>query len=249
MSESYVHTVALMAFIIVVLTLAIAGGLPAFVGWSTNQYPLWRFPDLLLPVVAPAFAAGAFAKEYEQRTWQDLLLTRLNAREILSGKFFACFLPTIATIIVLFPPFALILIIENMRWAQEPGPWMAVVGIKFLLSATFYLAVALVCSYHNSNTRVSLVVGYIILALYGLANFFLWRTITPFFLFDMRASTPFSPYSAYSPREANSLLTLSRTEFGLSFIDTIHLIQSALLSFFLLWYLLVRIRHRRSLRG
>src|SRR5437868_6039841 len=89
-----------------------------------------QFPQIMLPIIAPAFAAGAFAKEHEQRTWQDLMLTRLTAGEILSGKFLACFIPTIATIIVLMPPFALILIMSSITLAQAPVAWMAAITFR-----------------------------------------------------------------------------------------------------------------------
>src|SRR5258708_176950 len=55
-----------------------------------------QFPQIMLPIIAPAFAAGAFAKEHEQRTWQDLMLTNLTTRELLFGKFFASYLPMLA---------------------------------------------------------------------------------------------------------------------------------------------------------
>ena len=165
-----VHAVALMAILILVLTLFVAAGASALFGFSSASYPLWRFPDLLLPVIAPAFAASAFAKEHEQRTWQDLLLTRLTAGEIVVGKFLACFFPTIATVIVLMPPFALILIMSGIQWAQEPGLWMLAVALRFLALAVFYLVVGLVCSYHSANARASLVTGYVVIALYGIGR-------------------------------------------------------------------------------
>src|SRR5689334_5310176 len=178
-----VLAVALMALAILALTLGISV-LPSLFGlWGQqDQLPLWRFPDLLLPIIAPAFAAGAFAKEYEQRTWQDLALTRLTALEILRGKFWACLLPTFTAIIVLFPPFALVLIMNNMEWAMEPGPWMLVVLLKFVISSAFYVSVCLVCSFYSNNFRTALVVAYVALAIYGMLNYVLWKFfLTPLF--------------------------------------------------------------------
>lgn len=62
-----------------------------------------RVPDLLLPMVAPLFTAGAFAKEHELGTWHDLVMTRLSNRQIVAGKLFAGLLPTCLTLLVLAP--------------------------------------------------------------------------------------------------------------------------------------------------
>lgn len=238
-----VYGVALMAILILVLTLVVAAGVPALFGFSSNSYPLWRFPDLLLPVIAPAFAASAFAKEHEQRTWQDLLLTRLTAGEIVAGKFFACFFPTVATIIVLLPPFALILIISSVQWAQEPGFWMVAVSVRFLVLAVFYLVVGLVCSYHSANARASLVTGYVVLALYGIGSFALWRTYFDSFV---RSFADVGASPVFSRNDGNGLLSLSKHEFGLSPADQFFLCQSACLCIVLYGYLLFRIRLRRE---
>jgi ABC-type transport system involved in multi-copper enzyme maturation permease subunit len=238
-----VHAVALMAIVILILTFAVETGVYAQFGFSGSNYPLWRFPDLLLPVVAPAFAAGAFAKEHEQRTWQDILLTRLTAGQILTGKFFACFLPAMATVIVLLPPLAMILIISNVQWAMEPGPWLLAFVFRFLVTAVFYLAVALVCSFHSTNARVSLVIGYVVLALYGTISFIVWRTLINA-LFLPNALSTMTNTTRYG--ESNGLLTLSRHEFAFSAADVIFMFQSIVLSFILFGYLLRRIRLRRA---
>ena len=238
-----VHAVALMAVLILVLTLFVAAGLPSLFGFSGNRYPLWRFPDLLLPVVAPVFAAGAFAREHEQRTWQDILLTRLSAGQIVSGKFFACFFPTIATIIVLLPPFAMILILSNVQWAMEPGPWIVAITFRYLVSAVFYLAVTLACSYHCTNARVSLVISYVVLALYAIISFWFWRTMIDVLLLPNALSTM---TDMYRPVDENGLLSVSRHEFGVSAADNFFMVQSIVLSFVIFRYLLYRVRQRRA---
>lgn len=241
-----VHAVALMAILILALTLTAAVGVPAIFGWSGTDYPVWRLPDLLLPIVAPAFAAGAFAKEHEQRTWQDILLTRLTAREIFWGKFLACFLPTIATIMVMFPPYAMILIVTSVRWAQEPGPWIAGVALRFLVSAAFYLSVSMVCSYHSANTRSSLVLGYVCLALYSFVSFVLWRLLinTLFIPELIGGSAGVAPPGFHPFAATNGLLTLSAKEFGFSLPDCIHMTQSFVICVALIGYLLVRVRRQ-----
>jgi len=238
-----VQTAALMAIIILVLTLFVGAGISSVFGFTSNTHPFWRFPDLLLPVVAPAFAAGAFAKEHEQRTWQDLLLTRLSAGEIVFGKFFACLFPTIAVVIVLMPPFAMILILSSVQWAQEPGLWMVAVALRFLVLAVFYLSVGLVCSYHSTDARTSLVVGYVVLALYGIVSFFVWRTVifTTTYTFYQNGSG-----QSFSEGQTNGLLTLSRYEFGFSVPDLVFMVQSIVICSALFGYLLLRVRNRRN---
>ncbi len=237
-----VHAVAMIAILILVLLFAVIGGVTTLFGWG-SQYPLWRFPDLLLPVIAPAFAAGSFAREHEQRTWQDILLTRLSAFEIVSGKLFACFLPTLAMIVVLFPAYSMVLIIQEVHWALVPGPWIAIVAIRFLVTAVFYLAVSLVCSYHSTNARMSLVIGYVALALYTLVSFFAWRMLFDSGLipdvFDSNASRR-------TDGGSNGLLTLSRDEFGFSVADALYITQSAALCIVLLGYLLGQVRRRQA---
>lgn len=248
-----VHAVALVALAILVLTLGVDGVLPGTSFFMSDRLPLWRFIDLLLPVVTPAFASGAFAKEYEQRTWQDILLTRLTAREILRGKFFACLLPTMVTIIVMFPPFAMLMILQNIQWAQEPGLWILVVLLKFVVSATFYVSLVLVCSYHSSNARASLVLGYVILAVYGLLNYALWQfMLAPqFFRVSFPGTTTYVNGNThyrfvYSGSNYYSPLAASRTQFDLSPVEWLHLGQSAVLSILLLAYLRYRLHNSRN---
>jgi len=238
-----VHAAALMAIIILVVTLLVASGGSTLLGLATRDLPFWRIPDILLPVVAPAFTAGAFAKEYEQRTWQDVLLTRLTAGEILTGKFVACFLPSIATIVVLMPPLAMLLIITDVQWAQEPGPWLVVFAGRFLVAIVFYLAVGLVCSYHSNNTRTSLVVGYVTLALYGMVSFFIWRLLAGMWAELVYTGPSYSPYSTYQP---NGLLHLSKSQFEISAIDLMYSFQSIVIFVALYGYLYARISNRRA---
>ena len=232
-----VLAVAIMALIIVVLTLGLSGMLPMSVADHLSQIPLWHFPDLLLPVVVPAFTAGAFAKEYEQRTWQDVLLTQLRVSEILGGKFFAALLPTIATIIVLFPPFALLMIIQNVRWAMEPGLWMFVVAAKFFVSATFYIALVLVCSYYSANARAALVVSYVVLGLYAVLNYALWT----FLMAQLSAPTEDITgryVESNAPWQADSM------HFSLTPVEMMHMFQSLLFGGLLLMHLALHVRRR-----
>ena len=219
-----VLAVAYMAAAILVLVFGVSTLMPAVGSWQVRQYPVWRFPDLLLPLVAPAFAAGAFAKEHEQRTWQDVLLTRLSGGEILWGKFFACFLPTLVALTVLFPPFLLVLILQNVEWAMDPGPWMLIWGAKLLISVSFYVSAALVCSYHSPNARVALVITYCVLVGYGLLNYAFWQYMIAPPMMSAFAPGPQS-YNTFSLYMSDS----DRQTFHLSPVDWLILLQSAFL--------------------
>lgn len=238
-----VIAVAYMASAILVLTLGVASLFPSWMIFQSNQPPLWRFPDMILPILAPAFAAGAFAKEYEQRTWQDLMLTRLHSREILWGKFFACLLPTLIAIVILFPPFAMLLILQDVKWALDPGPWMFVVLFKFIVSTVFYVSAVLLCSFYSHNFRTALVIGYVALAAYVVFNYAVWTFfLTPYFHLYMFAEEPFNLYGGISGAQNFD----HSSEFKLSPLEYLHLIQSAVLACLAMAFLGSRITQGRT---
>jgi ABC-type transport system involved in multi-copper enzyme maturation permease subunit len=231
--------VAYMAVAILVLVFAVYTLMPVGQSWQMKQYPLWRFPDMLLPLLAPAFAAGSFAKEHEQRTWQDILLTRLSGSEILIGKFFSCYLPTLVSLIVMFPPFSLLLIIQGVDWALEPGFWVITLAIKILIAVTFYVTLSLVVSYHSPNARIALAITYCTLAGYALANYAAWTyIIEPMFMMNP------DPYNSYSSSNAWSYLGSDSRSLTLSPIDWLVMMQAAALAAAMLFYLSIRLRER-----
>ena len=244
-----VHAVALMAVAILVLVFGVSLLIPSTGSWGLREYPFWRFPDILLPLLAPAFAAGAFAKEHEQRTWQDVLLTRLTGSEILVGKFFASILPTLVAMTVLFPPLGLLLIIQGIDWAMEPGPWMLLWGFKTLVSASFYVTVALVVSYHSPNARVSLVVNYCTLAAFALFNYTFWKYFVESYLIPPQFTMQWNG-SAYSSVRLNQLGIMVSSadpkQFSLAPADWLFMIQSIFIILILMTYLAWRLRKRRE---
>ena len=162
------------------------------------------------------------------------------------GKFFACLLPIIATIVVLFPPFALLLILQGISWAYNPGPWMVVVGIKFLISATFYIALVMVCSYYSKSGRTALVVSYVLLACYGLFNFVLWNLLLIPLFFD--SSRYYNNYNNnYYNDYARSPWETSTHTFQLTPVEIVHMFQSALFAVVLLFFLGWKLRRHRAL--
>ncbi len=192
-----------------------AGGFGALV-WIASSLPttnsdifIW-FPQIMLPIIAPAFAAGAFAKEREQRTWQDLCLTRLTTREILFGKFWAAYLPVVIVLCTLLPP-----VILGLFWAKSTeiardnggiyyrgmsaveamsffDPWRVAVPMLFncILQATFYVSFAMVCSHYCRKARVALGVSYVALAVYAIFGYIVVSAIdNPIGAMYLRRST------------------------------------------------------------
>lgn len=246
-----VLAVAFAAALILLLTLSAAAFPSMLFGFGNSSFPLWRFPDIVLPAVAPAFAAGAFAKEHEQRTWQDLLLTRLKPGEIVAGKFWAALIPTIGMVIVLFPPFAMVLIVQNISWALDFGPWIAVVLFRFAVMAVLYLAVSMLCSYHNTNTRVSLAVCYAVLGLYLFASYFGVQIVVA--AVDMFTGTPTATIPGVTAANGSSSATngiaaqmADAANSGFSSVDTAMVVQALLLVLCIYWYLRKQIHERRG---
>lgn len=227
-----VHAVAVCAVIILVLTL----GIPGIVSMFSVHLSFWRFPDIALPIVVPLFAASAFAKEHEQRTWQDLLMTRLTNSEIVWGKFLASLIPSFTSVIILFPPFALMLIVQQIQWAQEPGVWMIALSLKFAINITLYLLIAMICSYHSANARNALVKGYIAIGLYLYGSYIFWQKIEEALLllnYDTDNPRTLAIPKSQSPWE------VSTREFNLTLADYLTLAGSCVL-IFILFFLLIR---------
>ena len=247
-----VHAVAIMAGMILVLTL----GLPIItnlVDMATGRalglgrsLPLFRLPEIALAVIVPAFTAGSFAKEKEQRTWFEVLMTPLKSGEILIGKFFAALVPTLATLIVLMPPLVMGYIISNMSWGMEPGPWMFAVVLKLLANAVFYVSLVMLSSYFCSNARIALVVSYVTLAIYGGVNYLLWNVFYQYLLFDNpRIKNAYERTVTGDSQVANAF-QVSQTQFELSLADKLHLGHSIILSIAIFVFLFFQLQHRKD---
>jgi ABC-type transport system involved in multi-copper enzyme maturation permease subunit len=155
---------------------------------SLTRYPLSWLPVFALPLIVPPFAAGTFAKEYEQQTWQDLYLTRLTNAQVVIGKFCAALLQVGIIVISFFP--AMILVQLYQAIAQPaygnnllgggstlPGWWTVVLGFKLILSASLYVLLGMTCSRYSSNRRAALVWSYVALFLYGLLGTLVWTMV------------------------------------------------------------------------
>jgi hypothetical protein len=162
--------------------IALWAALTGFLMWVTQflprtNYPISSIPAFLLPVIVPAFAAGTFAKEYEQQTWQDLTLTRLTNAQVVLGKFGASLLMVWLIVLSFIPAMMLALIAEDRAWAYLPGWWTVVLAFKLLFSASLYVLIAMVCSRYSSTRRTAMVWSYIALFLYGIVGWTIWTLV------------------------------------------------------------------------
>lgn len=178
--QSFLRRKPVQAFIIWTL---VTGVMMFLAQYAPPDNPLTFLPMIALPLIVPAFAAGAFAKEYEQQTWQDLYLTRLTNLQVVLGKFFAALALTMATILSFIPP--VILMLANSVAAQGfgrnitlvPGWWLVTLLFKLTLSASLYVLLAMTCSRYSANRRASMVWCYIALSLYAFFGFVIWSQI------------------------------------------------------------------------
>jgi ABC-type transport system involved in multi-copper enzyme maturation permease subunit len=148
--------------------------------WMTDfseqfAYQLAWVPMIILPLIVPSFAAGAFAKEYEQQTWQDLYLTRLTNWQVVSGKFWAALLQ-VWFVMLSFAP-AIVLMLGRERSVGTILWWGLLFSLQLLLSACFYVLIAMVCSRYCATRRGALIASYISLFLYAGLNKLLWDMV------------------------------------------------------------------------
>lgn len=154
-----------------------------------NGFLIW-LPALVLPLIIPAIASGAFAKEYEQQTWQDLYLTSLTNAQVVIGKFTAYLVQIILFLSAFAPMFFLMNLrshrdqMSGLREGMVPIPVQIGLLIltlllmsKILLSGVFYILLSMVCSRYSPNRRVSLVWCYIALGIYAFFSFFVWVSL------------------------------------------------------------------------
>jgi len=225
----------------IALLILIASRLP-----QMNSELFVRFPYLLLPILAPAFAAGAFAKEKEQRTWEDLRLTSLTPGQLLVGKFLAAYLPVMLVLITLLPPVAIGFVLNRnaevtlgnyagigygfQRVDTDYMSPILMLVLKSALQAPFYVTVALVCSHYCSKSRVALTVCYISLAVYAFA------AISMFGALD----------SGFASQGAWGMI--ANRSWTLGFVETLHLLTCGIVTigFWVLLSVGIRFEQERS---
>jgi hypothetical protein len=145
--------------------------------------PMIVLPSIVLPLLVPSIAAGAFAKEYEQQTWQDLTLTRLTNAQVVVGKFCAYFLQ-VGALLLAFVPALLMMIVNDLSFIElSLFTWMqifwimAVYMFKLFLSACLYILLAMVCSRYSGTRRTALAWSYTALGLYAALGWLVWAAV------------------------------------------------------------------------
>jgi len=172
--QSFIRRKPLHALII---WAAVTAGLVWSAQFLPSQYPLSMLVLFAVPLIVPAFAAGSFAKEYEQQTWQDLYLTRLTNLQVVLGKFGAALLLTMAAALSMAPAMVLMYFNESSSIDITPGWWIVALLFKLLLSASLYVMMAMTCSRYSPNRRTAMVWCYVALLVYATFGYLVWRTV------------------------------------------------------------------------
>lgn len=129
----------------------------------------------LTVLLAPALTAGAITLEREKQTWNALLLSRLTPREIVWGKFWGSLLPAFVTLSIFLP--------INLIAAARAGvtlPEFALTHLMLVVTALFYGALGLFCSWACRRTQASTLAAtgsVAVLTLGSFLAFVLWQAI------------------------------------------------------------------------
>jgi len=101
----------------------------------------------VITLIAPALSATAISQEREQQTWEILAVTRIEARQVIIGKWIGRqLLPALALMIVL--PFMI-----GSAARAELSPVSVVNFLLYLtLCANFFTAIGLLCSFKAKRT-------------------------------------------------------------------------------------------------
>lgn len=159
----------------------------------SGEAPTMMFwiPILALPFLVPSFAAGTFAKEYEQQTWQDLFLTNLTNFQVVMGKFWAAMLQTALPLLALVPALGLILARAITQPPlidpREEAPtllinslpsvvgFMLLFAVKLVLLSGLYVLIGMVCSRYSRSRRGALIWNYIVMFAFTLLGSMVWQ--------------------------------------------------------------------------
>jgi ABC-type transport system involved in multi-copper enzyme maturation permease subunit len=177
--------------IVVTGTLLVAGTLFAMLAQVDSLRNVVVYaPVALLPLIVPAIASGAFAKEYEQQTWLDLTLTRLTNAQVVWGKFGAYFVQVAVALFAFFPSLLLMLLgdysrrLSDLRFEVVPLHWQlyavftaSTFIFKLLVSACLYVLLTMVCSRYSPNRRTAITWSYIAMALYTGFGMLVWTLL------------------------------------------------------------------------
>ena len=211
-------------------------------------------PLALLPLIVPAIASGAFAKEYEQQTWMDLYLTRLTNAQVVWGKFGAYFVQVAIALFAVAPSLLLILLgdysrrLSDLRFGVVPlecqlaAIWTTLCFMfKLFASSCLTIFLTMICSRYSPNRRTALTWSYIAMGLYSGLGMLIWAMLGALDYQNQvsDSQTLASARTGYVPIE----LTVP------GFMENFHLVFCGVVgagSFILLW---VSLSEQRGYRG
>ncbi|MCW3099484.1 MAG: hypothetical protein JWL77_5102 [Chthonomonadaceae bacterium] len=222
-------------------TILLWGAAAFFLMWMAHSLdaptPMFWIPILALPFLVPSFAAGAFAKEYEQQTWQDLFLTNLTNFQVVMGKFWAAMLQTAFPLLALVPALGLIFSRAaahqplqvgnealNLSYDSLPSIvfFMLLFAAKLVLLSGLYVLIGMVCSRYSSNRRGALIWNYVVMFAFTLLGSMVWQLYA----------------NGYNSMDVNTRRMMDGSFLPLGFMEGPHLLFCAVAgggSCFLLW--------------
>jgi ABC-type transport system involved in multi-copper enzyme maturation permease subunit len=178
-------------------------------------------------LVSPPLAAGAITQEREQQTWNALLLSRLTAAEIVTGKFVAALLPALV-LQLLFAPLNLLAAVVG----SIPGLVYGVSNLLLFATTLFLIAMSLFCSWAVKRTFMATAASFSVVAFLVVGTYILyglWTVGNPGSATRDEAFPPLwlNPYRAMS-------FVLERDGHSMA-IGLIYIVFCALMTVFLLY--------------
>lgn len=190
------------------------------------------------------FAAGTFAKEYEQQTWQELTLTRLTNLQVVLGKFGAALMLSLGTAMSLLPSMILMQM-QQMPWLRIEF-WTLLAALwKLALSASLYVMLAMTCSRYSSNRRTALVWSYVALSLYALIGAAIWTTMGQ----TVDRNTAYLANNGYANSGYNNAPQTMTDLVAPGFMGGIHLIFCSVVGLGTLFLIWVSLSEQRGYRA
>lgn len=175
------------------LAIVVWGVAAFFLMWMAQSVEaptsMFWIPILALPFLVPSFAAGAFAKEYEQQTWQDLFLTNLTNFQVVMGKFWSAMLQTAVPLLALVPALGLIFARAVTQLADHgvESPvsgyislplivlFMVLFAVKLVFLAGLYVLIGMVCSRYSTSRRGALIWNYVVMFGFTFLGSLVWQ--------------------------------------------------------------------------
>lgn len=150
--------------------------------YHTNRYMvLFLLPIVCQFLLAPVFAAGAFAKEYEQRTWLDLQITPITNLQLVTGKFLAIFLQMCLVTLSFTPLLSYCFIHSGLNGSYFELMIIVSYTLKIMISGVVVVLICMVCSRYSPNRLTATVVSFVAILIYGLFCAINYMLLNPLF--------------------------------------------------------------------